>query len=58
VPLGHVGLSCLEIKYDDLELHYNTVWKSTSTNFKATDDSNVSTTNGCKLKVDEQEMNA
>ena len=41
-------LTRMEQKYQDLELNFNTLWTSTSTSPKATDDSNVSTSNGCK----------
>ena len=41
-------------KYQNLELNYSTLWASTSTSPKATKDSNVSTSNGCKrcYKID------
>ena len=35
-------------KYHNLELNYSTLWASTSTSPKTTEDSNVSTSNGCK----------
>ena len=47
-------LTRMEQKYQDLELNFNTLWTSTSTSPKTTDDSNVSTSNGCKrcYKID------
>ena len=42
------SLTSLEEKYQNLELNYSTLWASTSTSPKATEDSNVSTSNGCK----------
>ena len=41
-------LTCLEEKYRNFELNYSTLWASTLTSPKATEDSNVSTSNGCK----------
>jgi hypothetical protein len=40
------SFSCLTTKYSGLGVSYNTPWKSTKTNFKATLDSNVSTSEG------------
>ena len=42
------SLTHFEEKYHNLELNYSTLWASTSTSPKATEDSNVSTSNGCK----------
>ena len=44
----------MEEKYRNLELNYSTLWASTSTSPKATKDSNVSTSDGCKrcYKID------
>ena len=41
-------LARLEEKYQNIELSYNTLWASTSTSPKATEDSNVSTSEGYK----------
>ena len=46
--ISQESLTRLEEKYRDLELNYSTLWASTSTSPKATKDSNVSTSNGCK----------
>ena len=52
--IAQENLTSLEEKYQNLELNYNTLWASTSTSPKATEDSNVSTSNGCKrcYKID------
>jgi len=42
------SLTSLKEKYQILVLNNNTLWASTSTSPKATKDSNVSTSNGCK----------
>jgi hypothetical protein len=44
----------LEEKYHNLEQNYSVLWASTSTSPKATENSNVSTSNGCKrcYKID------
>ena len=46
--IAQESLTSLEEKYCNLELNYSTLWPSTSTSPKATEDSNVSTSNGCK----------
>ena len=46
--IAQESLTSLEEKYQNLELNYSTVCASTSTSPKATEDSNVSTSNGCK----------
>ena len=48
------SLISLEQKYCNLELNYSTLWASTSTSPKATKDSNIPTSNGCKrcYKID------
>ena len=48
------SLASLKEKYRNLELNYSSLWASTSTSPKATKDSNVSTSNGCKrcYKID------
>ena len=46
--IAQESLTSLEEKYQNLELNYNTLWASTSASPKATEDSNVSTSNGCK----------
>jgi hypothetical protein len=47
-------LVSLEEKYHNFELNYSTLWASTSTSPKATENSNVSTSNDCKrcYKID------
>jgi hypothetical protein len=52
--IAQESLTSLEEKYHNLELNYSTLWASTSTSPKATKDSNVSTSNGCKTcyKID------
>jgi len=52
--IAQESLTSLEEKYQNLELNYSTLWASTSTSPKATEDSNVSTSNGCKrcYKID------
>ena len=52
--IAQESLTSLEEKYRNLELNYSTLWASTSTSPKATEDSNVSTSNGCKrwYKID------
>ena len=47
--IAQESLTSLEEKYQNLELNYSTLWASTSTSPKATEDSNVSTSNGCCL---------
>ena len=46
--IAQESLTSLEEKYRNLELNYSTLWASTSTSPKATEHSNVSTSNGCK----------
>jgi hypothetical protein len=48
--------SCLTTTYNGLEVSYNAFWESTKTNFKATLDSNISTSEGCSkcYKIDVQ----
>ena len=52
--IAQESLTYLEEKYHNHELNYNTIWASTSTSPKATEHSNVSTSNGCKIcyKID------
>jgi hypothetical protein len=52
--IAQKSLTSLEEKYRNLELNYSTLWASTSTSSKATEDSNVSTSNDCKrfYKID------
>ena len=52
--IAQESLTSLEEKYQNLELNYSTLCASTSTSLKATEDSNVSTSNGCKrcYKID------
>src|SRR6266540_6297538 len=40
--------SCLEVRYKDLEVQFNTLWETTSSLPKSNLDSNVSTSKGCK----------
>jgi predicted nuclease with TOPRIM domain len=46
--IAQENLTSLEEKYYNLELNYSTLWVSTSTSPKATEDSNISTSNSCK----------
>ena len=46
--IAQENLTSLEEKYQNLELNYSTLWASTSTSSKATEDSIVSTSNGYK----------
>jgi len=46
--IAQESLIRLEEKYRNLELNNSTLWASTSTSPKATKDTNVSTSNGCK----------
>ena len=46
--IAQESLTSLEEKYQNLELNYYTLWASTSTSPKATEDSNVSTSNSYK----------
>ena len=46
--IAQESLTRLEEKYQNLELNFNTLWASTLASPKATKDSNVSTSNGCK----------
>ena len=52
--IAQESLTRLEEKYQNLGLNYSTLWANTSTSLKATKDSNVSTSNGCKrcYKID------
>ena len=52
--IAQESLTSLEEKYQNLELNYSTPWASTSTSLKVTEDSNVSTSNGCErcYKID------
>src|SRR6266540_1052437 len=42
------NFSCLEVRYKDLEVQFNTLWKTTSSPPMANLDSNVSTSKVCK----------
>jgi predicted nuclease with TOPRIM domain len=46
--IAQESLTRLEEKYQNLEQNYSALWASTSTSPKATKDSNISTSNGCK----------
>ena len=52
--IAQESLTSLEGIYHNLELNYSTLWASTLTSPKVTEDSNVSTSNSCKrcYKVD------
>ena len=52
--IAQESLISLKEKYRNLELNYSTLWASTSISPKAAEDSNVSTSNGCKrcYKID------
>ena len=52
--IAQESLTSLKEKYQNLELNYSTLWASTSTSPKATEVSNVSTSDGCKrcYKID------
>ena len=43
------NFSCLEVRYKDLEVQFNTLLETTSSPPKANLDSNVSTSQGCKI---------
>ena len=46
--IAQESLTSLEKKYRNLKLNYSTLWACTSTSPKTTEDSNVSTSDGCK----------
>src|SRR6266508_2867490 len=41
------NLSCLEVRYKDLEVRFNTLWETTPLSPKANLNSNASTSKGC-----------